>query len=119
MTLKYDVQLVGGPDLVFGKDLPTSWSLLGKAILIAPGLVTAYAFPGLTRRRNFLSAWIGVIVGSLALHVPASFARSRRPAVIVCINTVQAILAFLLSRTDRFSEGLRAYEQGPLRHERS
>ncbi len=110
MALKYDIQLLGGPDLVFTKQPPGAWRLLGMLVLIAPAFVTAYAFGGLTRRRDFFSIWIGLLAGGLAFHVPLLLPSHFGLAVIVCINVVQAALAVVLSRTDRFVEALRAFE---------
>lgn len=110
MALKYDVQRLGGPDLVFSKDASAAWALLGKAIVVAPGVVSAYAFAGLTRRRDFLSVWLGLVAGGLAFHVPLLLPDHVGVVVILGINIAQAVLALLLSRTARFVKGLQAFE---------
>ena len=114
MALTYDIRLLGGPDLVFSKQAPAGWALFGKLIVIAPAFVTAYAFGGLTRRRDFFSTWAGLLAGGLAFHVPLLLPAHFGPAVIVCINVGQAVLALVLSRTERFAAGLRAFESNGL-----
>jgi hypothetical protein len=111
MVLTYDVRFLGGPELVFAKDMSMGWSLLRKVIVIAPGIVSGYAIAGLTRRRNFLSAWLAVVTVALGVHVPLLLPTHVGPAVIVCIGVSQGLLALLLSRSSRFVEGLRSYEK--------
>jgi hypothetical protein len=110
MALTYDVRFLGGPDLVFEKGASTGWSVLRKIIVLAPGLVTGYAIAGLTRRRNFLSAWLAILTAALAVHIPVLLPQHVGPAVIVAIGVSQGVLALALSRSSRFVDGLRSYE---------
>jgi uncharacterized membrane protein (DUF485 family) len=110
MVLAYDVRFLGGPELVFAKDVSTGWSLLRKVIVIAPGIVSGYAIAGPTRRRNFLSAWLAIVTIALAVHIPVLLPTYVGPAVIVSIGVSQGLLALFLSRSSRFLDGLRSYE---------
>lgn len=109
-VLLYDVRFVGGPDLVFAKDASTAWSVLRKVIVIAPGIISGYAIAGLTRRRNFLSAWLAIVTTALAVHIPVLLPDHVGPAVIVSIGVIQGLLALGLSRSSRFVDALRSYE---------
>ena len=110
VALTYDLRFLGGPELVFAKDLSGGWSLLRKVVMIAPGLLSGYAIAGLTRRRTLLSAWLGIMTFALALHVPLLLPEHVGPAVIVSIGASQGVVAFLLSRSSRFVAGLESYE---------
>jgi hypothetical protein len=115
IALTYDLRFVGGPELVFAKDLSAGWTLLRKVVVVAPGLLSGYAIAGLTRRRDLLSAWLGIMTLALALHVPSLLPEHVGPAVVVAIGASQGLLALTLSRSARFVAGLQSYEAGARR----